>query len=80
VTATTIVDWSALGKVVIFAMVGGVGLTLAFSLALHGAVRAGDRRRERRHGAGAGYAVLALIGSLACIAAVVLGLQTMLHK
>lgn len=78
--ATTIVNWSALGKVVLYAMLGGVGLTLAFSLALHGAVRAGDRRRERRHGAGTAYGVLALVGGVACLAALVLGLEVMLNK
>lgn len=77
--ATTIVDWSALGKVVLFAMAGGVGLTLAFSLALYGLVRAGDRHREERHVPAAAYGALAFVGALACVAALILGLQVMLN-
>ncbi len=78
--STTIVDWPALGKVVLYALAGGIGLTLAFSLALHGAVRSGDRHRDGRAAGRAAYAVLAVAGTVACVGAVVLGLQVMLDK
>ncbi len=78
--SATIVDWGTLGKVVLYALAGGIGLTLAFSLALHGAVRSGDRRRHGGAAGRAAYGVLAAVGGAVCVAGVVLGLQVMLDK
>jgi hypothetical protein len=70
-----VVDWEALGDVVVASLVAGVGVTLCFSLAILGATRFVDmRRQENLLGAGF-YALLGLLGlalSLAGIAAAII--------
>lgn len=75
----TIVDWSALGKGALVALVGGVGVVTAFSLV----VLAGSRiTTSRRSGGRAAAGDIALItaGGLVCLAALVVGLLAMMHK
>ena len=48
VLASQIVDWGTLGKVALASLVAGVGVTLIFSLAIVGAARFADMRRDGR--------------------------------
>ncbi|MQA76028.1 MAG: hypothetical protein GEU88_17125 [Solirubrobacterales bacterium] len=75
-----IVDLDALWKTVVAAMAAGVGITLAFSVALLGWVRATDSTRERPGLATAAWAAVCVIGLLALAAAVVVGLIVMTDK
>lgn len=75
-----IVDVGALWKTIVAAIVAGVGITLAFSLALLGYVRASDAHGERRGGITVAWALVAAVGLAACIAGIVLGLIVMTDK
>ncbi len=77
--ATKIVDLGQLAQVVEVALVAGIGVSLAFSLVIRGAVRAGEHRRTRPVVAGA-HALLAAAGLLVVLAAIVFGVSTMLSK
>lgn len=77
--ATKIVDLGQLAQVVEVALVAGIGISIAFSLVIRGAVRAGEHRRERPVLAGA-HALLAIAGLAVVAAAIVFGISTMLSK
>jgi hypothetical protein len=72
-----VVDWAALGKVIGFSLAGGVGVTLAYSLGILGAVRFAEMRRNERLVEAIFYAALGLLGLVVTIAAVVAGLIVM---
>jgi hypothetical protein len=76
----TVVDWETIGEVVGYALLSGVGLSLAFSLAILGATRFADMRRDERDLEAAAFGVLGLVGFAATIAALVLGIVVMTTK
>lgn len=76
----TVVDTSALAKVVLYSFLGAIGVTTAFSLAILGAIRFDDMRRDERTIEAGAFAVLATIAVAASIAAVVLGIVVMTSK
>jgi hypothetical protein len=78
--ADKIVDWATLGKVVAAALVAGIGVTAAFSIAVLGATRSLEMRRDRRGTEASAFAVLAFIGAVVCVAAIVLGIIVMSSK
>ena len=80
VLASSIVDWKTLGKVALASLVSGVGVTLAFSLAIVGAARFADMRRDRRGLEAGGYAVLLAVALAVVAAAVVIGIVVMAKK
>jgi hypothetical protein len=80
VIADAIVDWAALGKVIDVSLAAGVGITLAFSLALAGALRFAEMRRADRPVEAGFYAVLGLAGLAVTLAAVVIGIVLMTQK
>jgi hypothetical protein len=80
VLAGTIVDWSALGKVIVFSLGAGVGITLCYSLAIRGAIRYAERRRDDRSVVAVFYGVLSLAGVAATVGAVVVGIVVMTKK
>lgn len=80
VLASTIVDWKTLGKVVVYSLGLGVGISLAFSLAIVGAARFADMRRDGRSIEAGGYAVLLVVALAVVAAAVVLGIVVMAKK
>lgn len=55
------------------------GVSLAFSIVIRGAVRAGEHRRTRPLVAGA-HALMAVVGLLVVLAAILFGVSTMLAK
>ncbi|MDO8184836.1 hypothetical protein Q5424_06280 [Conexibacter sp. JD483] len=75
-----IVDWGQLLEVVLVGLLAGTGISIAFSLVLLGAVRAGEAQQQSRPAAMAGYGAVALIGLAVCIGAIVFGISTMLSK
>ena len=77
--ATKIVDVGQLAQVVEVALAGGIVVSIAVSLVIRGAVRAGEHRRERPILAGA-HAIVAVAGMLIVAAAIGFGISTMLAK
>jgi hypothetical protein len=76
----SIVDWDTLGRVAVASFVAAVGATLAFSLAILGATRMVDMRRDGRSIEAGAYAALMIIGLVASGAAVVFGMIVMTTK
>ena len=73
----TIVEWDALGKVVVASLILGVGVTTIFALAIHGAVRFVDTRRDGRPLESVVYGAMTTVCLLACLGALVLGIVVM---
>ena len=79
--STPVVDWDALGKVVLYSLAAGIGVAICFSLAILGAARFAEVRRGGSGGAGAvGYVVLTLLGLAATLGAAVLAIIVMTRK
>jgi hypothetical protein len=76
----TIVDWKTLGQVALASLAAGVGVAMAFSLAIVGATRMVDMRRDGREIEAGAYAALMIVGLLACAAAVAFGVIIMTKK
>ncbi|HVW18924.1 MAG TPA: hypothetical protein VHB30_11820, partial [Solirubrobacteraceae bacterium] len=73
-SATALVDWSALGQVVLYALLAGVGLPAVYALAVLGAGRVSDARRAGRTAAATGYVLMSVAGAAVCLAAVAYGI------
>ena len=76
----TIVDTKALLEVVWASLAAGVGGTAAFSIALVGATRFSDMRREGRGVEAAIYAAVGALALAACLGAVALGFVVIVSK
>jgi hypothetical protein len=76
----TLVDTNALWRVIVYALVAGVGITAVFSFAIVGVVRFDDIRRGVRSGSAAAYAALALLATLGIIAVVIEAIVIMTKK
>jgi len=77
---SAIVDWATLGKVALASLVSGVGVAIIFSLAIVGAARFADMRRDGRAIEAGGYAVLLALSLAAVTGAIVLGIVVMAKK
>jgi hypothetical protein len=75
-----VVDWEALGEVIVAAFVAGVGVTTTFAVAIVGVTRFDESRRNARPTQAAAYGVVAGLALAACAAAVVLGIVVMAQK
>ena len=73
----TIVEWADLGKVVAASLIAGVGVTLVFSLAIHGAVRFVDSRRDGRPLEAVAYGTMMGVALLVSAGALILGIYVM---
>jgi hypothetical protein len=80
VIATQIVDVSQLLGVVEAAVIAGVGVSIAFSIVIRGAIRAGERRSQARPLAAGAHAVLACVALATCLGAIAFGISVMLTK
>jgi hypothetical protein len=78
--ADKIVDWATLGKVIAASLVAGVCVTTAFSLAILGATRYAEMRRNGRALEAGGFAVLGVLGAAVCVAGIVGGIIAMTTK
>jgi uncharacterized membrane protein YidH (DUF202 family) len=76
----TIVDWQAVWQTIVAAVVAGLGITFAFSLAVLGATRWVDLSHDGRNAAAIAAAVMGLLAFAVCIAGVVLGIVVMTTK
>jgi len=77
--AKSVVDWNALGQVVLYSLAAGVGVPAIYALAVLGAARSTDPQR-RGTGSSAVYAVVAFVGAAMCLAAVAFGIFLMTQK
>jgi len=76
----TVVEWDALLKTVWASVAAGVGVTFAFSIAIYGAARTAEFRRDERWlGAGLTFALM-LAGLAGCVAAIAYGVVIMTQK
>jgi hypothetical protein len=80
VTAATVVNGLQLLKVAGYSLAAGIGVTVAFSLAVLGIARFADMRRGGRYGEAGVFAVIAVAGLAVSVAAVVLGVIVMATK
>ncbi len=78
-TLATVVDVGQLLEVVEASLIAGVGISIAFSLVIRGAVRASEHRQTRPLSAGL-HGLMAVVALLVCLAAIVFGVSTMLSK
>ena len=78
--AAAIVDWKTLGKVALWSLGTGLGVTLVFSLAIVGAARFADMRRDGRALEAGAYGVLLALSLAVVGAAVVIGIIVMAKK
>ena len=78
--ADPVVDWGTIGKVVAASLVAGVGVTLAFSIAVLGATRSVEMRRDRRGTEASMFAALGIFGAAVCVGAIVFGIIVMSSK
>jgi hypothetical protein len=76
----TVVDWTALGKVVLYSFIIAVGSTVAVSLAILGAIRFADMRRDERAIEAGAFAVLTAVTAAVSVAAMVYGIIVMTQK
>ena len=76
----TVVDTGALLKTVGASVLGGLGITIVYSLTVYGMTRMADLRRDERSLAAAAAAALAGLTFLVCTAAMVLGILVMTSK
>ena len=76
----TVVDWAALRDVVVASLAAGVGVTVAFSLAIMGLTRFADMRRDGNTLGAWAFAGLATAGLAVSGTAVVYGIILMTSK
>jgi len=76
----SVIEWGALGEVVVASLVAGLGVTMAFSIAIYGATRAVDLRRDGHGVAASFYLVLGALGLLVTATAIVFGILAMTTK
>jgi hypothetical protein len=70
----SIVEWDTLVETVAVSIGAGVGLAIAFSLAVYGAARFAEARRADAPVAAGGAAALAIVSLLVCFGAIVGGI------
>ena len=75
-----VVETKELAETVVASLVGGVGVTVVFSIAIWGAARFAELSRGERPLAAAGAAAVAVLALAATAASVVLGIVVMTSK
>lgn len=78
--AEPVIDWAALLNVLWSSLLGGVGVTATFAVAILGATRAAELRRDGHVLAAGAYGVLMALAALTVIAAVAFGVLVMTSK
>lgn len=74
------IDAGALLKMFYSSLLAGVGISVVVAVAILGATRSADMRRDDRSGAATAYAVLAGVGVAVAIGVVVYGLILVARK
>jgi predicted membrane metal-binding protein len=75
-----ILDTSTLGKVILYALLSGVGVSVVFALGVSSAAGLVDAVRQRRSLVGALWGMTAVLCLLASLGAIVLGIVVMSSK
>ncbi|HZO37404.1 MAG TPA: hypothetical protein VFB41_11090 [Solirubrobacteraceae bacterium] len=78
--ATALIDWGALGKVVLYSLIGGIGVPAIYAFVVLGASRSSEARREHQTAGAYGYMLLSVVGGLTCLAAIAYGIWLMTQK
>ena len=78
--ADDVVEWDLLLQVIWAGLAAGLGVTIAMSVAILGATRAADARRDGDTLDTIFYSALFVLGLAACAGAVVLGIVVMTSK
>jgi hypothetical protein len=82
--SSPVVDWGKLGDVALYSLIVGVGVALCFAIAIVGATRFYEVRRENGGGMASvmaiGYAALAALGLAATLGAAVVAIVVMTTK
>jgi uncharacterized membrane protein YhaH (DUF805 family) len=76
----SIVDTTALLKMLYSSVIAGISIAVVFSLAILGATRSNDLRRLHRTGAATAYAALAAVAILLSMGIVVYGVVLLARK
>jgi len=77
ILASEFINWSALWKIVVAALIGGVGVVVVFGFLLLGVKIANNAKGGGREWAG--YALAGVCG-LICVGAIVVGIYAMAEK
>ena len=78
--ADPVVDWGELLNVIWTSLVGGIGVTAVFAVALYGAVRATDARRNGALGLAVGYWTVMALAMALVLASIAFGVVVMTSK
>jgi hypothetical protein len=74
--ADPVVDWGALGKVVLYSLIAGVGVPAIYAFSVLGAARS----RDRTGAAGTAYVAVSVLGGAVCLAAIGFGIWLLTQK
>jgi len=77
ILASEFINWSALWKIVLAALIGGAGVVIVFGFLLYGVKIANNAKSGG--GEWAGYALAGVCG-LVCVAAIAVGLYAITNK
>jgi hypothetical protein len=80
ILADKVVDWDKIFEVVYSSLGVALAVAVAFSFAVAGSTRFAEERRDGTAAAAAVWAILATLGVLVCLAAIVLGIVVMTTK
>lgn len=78
--ASPLIDWNALGQVVLYSLIAGVGVPAIYAFVVLGGSRWSEARRDHAAASAYAYAVLTVVGGLACVAAIGYGIWLMTQK
>jgi hypothetical protein len=76
----SIVDTTAIGKVILYSLIFGIGIVVIFGLGVSSVAAAQDALRQRRTIAGVAWGLLTVACVAATLAAVVLGIVVLSSK
>src|ERR1700754_538842 len=77
ILASSYINWAALWKIALAALVGGAGVVIVFGFLLFGVKIANNAKSGGREGAGS---ALAGVCGLFCVAVIVAGIYAMVNK
>jgi hypothetical protein len=80
IAASTIVDTTTLGKVILYSLIAGVGVSVVFALGVSSAAGLVDAVRQRRTLTGVLWGTIAAVCLAGSLAAMVLGIVVMSSK
>ena len=78
--ATPIVDWSTLGRVIGATLGVGFGVSVVFSLAVWGSIKASDHSRLQQRALAALHGTVAVVSLAVILAVVIYGLHVLSTK